>query len=262
LSARAYYNEVDPYAAQWLRNLIAAGLIAPGDVDERSIVDVRPTDLAGYCQCHFFAGIGGWSRALRLAGWHDDRPVWSASLPCQPYSVGAVAHGGAKGKGDDRHLLPYFTPLVAKLEPPIIFGEQVANAVKWGWLDEAFWALESLGYACGAAIVPALAVGARHERKRLSWMAHARGARWQGHQSIECLPFATKATFAVDGDPLAGAGRLLEGDYSGVLPCDGLSVVVERCATKGFGNAIVPEQQAAFIIAATQAIETERVGNP
>lgn len=33
----AYYNEFDPYAAQWLRNLIAAGHIAPGDVDERSI---------------------------------------------------------------------------------------------------------------------------------------------------------------------------------------------------------------------------------
>lgn len=32
----AYYNEIDPFAAQWLRNLIAAGLIAPGDVDERS----------------------------------------------------------------------------------------------------------------------------------------------------------------------------------------------------------------------------------
>jgi hypothetical protein len=39
----AYYNEIDPYAAQWLRNLISAGHIAPGDVDERSIVDVRPT---------------------------------------------------------------------------------------------------------------------------------------------------------------------------------------------------------------------------
>jgi hypothetical protein len=36
----AYYNEVDKYAAQWLRNLIAAGHIARGDVDERSIVDV------------------------------------------------------------------------------------------------------------------------------------------------------------------------------------------------------------------------------
>jgi hypothetical protein len=31
----AYYNEIDPFAAQWLRNLIAAGHIAPGEVDER-----------------------------------------------------------------------------------------------------------------------------------------------------------------------------------------------------------------------------------
>jgi hypothetical protein len=30
----AYYNEFDPFAAAWLRELIKAGLIAPGDVDE------------------------------------------------------------------------------------------------------------------------------------------------------------------------------------------------------------------------------------
>ena len=35
----AYYNEIDPFAAQWLRNLINAGHIAPGIVDERSIED-------------------------------------------------------------------------------------------------------------------------------------------------------------------------------------------------------------------------------
>ena len=41
----AYYNEVDPYAAQWLRNLAAAGHIAAGVVDERSIAEVQPSDL-------------------------------------------------------------------------------------------------------------------------------------------------------------------------------------------------------------------------
>ena len=41
----AYYNEIDPYAAQWLRNLIAADHIAPGEVDERSIDLVDPLDL-------------------------------------------------------------------------------------------------------------------------------------------------------------------------------------------------------------------------
>jgi DNA (cytosine-5)-methyltransferase 1 len=39
--AVAYYNEHDPFAAAWLRELIKAGLIAPGIVDERSIEDVR-----------------------------------------------------------------------------------------------------------------------------------------------------------------------------------------------------------------------------
>ena len=62
--SKAYYNEIDPYAAAWLRNLIAEGHIAPGDVDERSIADVRPSDLADYDQCHFFAGIGLWSLSL------------------------------------------------------------------------------------------------------------------------------------------------------------------------------------------------------
>ena len=77
----AYYNENDPFVAAWLRELIADGLIAKGEVDERSITDVRPGDLAGYDQCHFFAGIGGWSLALRLAGWPDDRPVGTGSCP-------------------------------------------------------------------------------------------------------------------------------------------------------------------------------------
>ena len=76
----AYYNEIDPYAADWLHNLINAGLIAPGHVDQRSIEDVRPGDLAGYTQCHFFAGIGVWSYALRRAGWPDSRAGMPPSL--------------------------------------------------------------------------------------------------------------------------------------------------------------------------------------
>jgi DNA (cytosine-5)-methyltransferase 1 len=71
----AWYNEIDPQKAAWLRELIARGVIAAGDVDERSIADVRPDDLRGYAQCHFFAGIGIWSYALRLAGWPDYREV-------------------------------------------------------------------------------------------------------------------------------------------------------------------------------------------
>jgi DNA (cytosine-5)-methyltransferase 1 len=171
----AYYNEIDPYAAQWLRNLIAAGHIAPGDVDERSIVDVRADDLAGYDQCHFFAGIGGWSRALRLAGWDDDRPVWTGSCPCQPFS----SAGRRKGGADERHLWPDWFRLVRERAPAIIFGEQVARAIGSRWLDAVAHDLEGRLYAFGAAIVPACALRAPHRRDRIWFVANADGAEWR-----------------------------------------------------------------------------------
>ena len=127
---RAYYNEIEPYAAEWLRNLIAEGLIAPGDVDERSIEEVAPDELEGYTQCHFFAGIGGWGHALRLAGWPDERPVWTGSMPCQPLS----SAGQRRGHADRRHLWPAFFRLIAERRPATLFGEQVASNLGREWL--------------------------------------------------------------------------------------------------------------------------------
>ena len=163
----AYYNENDPFAAQWLRNLIAAGHIAPGDVDARSIVDVKADDLEGYEQAHFFAGIGGWSVALRLAGWGDDRPVWTGSCPCQPFS-GA---GERAGFQDERDLWPAWFELIRKRTPTILFGEQVTAATIW--LDRVFVDLEGQNYAVAAAILPACAVDAPHRRDRLWFVADA-----------------------------------------------------------------------------------------
>jgi DNA (cytosine-5)-methyltransferase 1 len=166
-----WYNEVDPFAAQWLRNLIAAGLLPEGEVDEHDIRDVRPSDLAGFDQCHFFAGIGGWPLALTLADWPAARPVWTGSCPCQPFS----AAGQTKGFGDERHLWPVWFRLIAKCHPPIIFGEQVAAAIERGWLDLIFDDLEKEGYACGAVVLPACAVSAPHIRQRLWFVADSDG---------------------------------------------------------------------------------------
>ena len=180
MSSRHYHNENDKLAAAWLRNLIAAGLIAPGDVDERSIADVKPDDLTAYAQCHFFAGIGGWSYALRLAGWPDDRPVWTGSCPCQPFS----AAGKRKGNGDARHLWPEFHRLIGECRPATVFGEQVASKDGRLWLAGVRADLEALGYAVGAADLCAASVGAPHIRQRLWWVAHAKrgAAERHGHE--------------------------------------------------------------------------------
>ncbi|NML34887.1 DNA cytosine methyltransferase [Paraburkholderia antibiotica] len=176
----AYYNEIDPYAAQWLRNLIAKGHIAAGDVDERSIEDVRPDDLRGYTQCHFFAGIGVWSYALRLAGWPDDRPVWTGSCPCQPFS----AAGKGVGFADERHLWPAWAWLVGERRPAVIFGEQVASKDIDPWIDLVQADLEAMGYALGCVPFPSAGVGAPHIRDRAYFMAHANNTRSQGRQRV------------------------------------------------------------------------------
>jgi DNA (cytosine-5)-methyltransferase 1 len=170
----AYYNEIDPYAAQWLRNLIAAGHIAPGEVDERSIEDVAPDDLAGYDQCHFFAGIGVWSLALRQAGWPDDRPIWTGSCPCQPFS--AAGKGG--GFDDERHLWPSFHWLIEQCRPSVVAGEQVAGKGGAAWLDLVSADLEGTGYAFGAVVSPAAGYGAPHIRHRTYWVADADNKRF------------------------------------------------------------------------------------
>lgn len=177
-----YYNENDPYAAQWLRNLIHEGLIPDGYVDERSIVDVKAEQIIEFNQCHFFAGIGGWAYALQLAGIQEGTKLWTGSCPCQPFS----AAGKHKGQADERHLWPEMFRLIRECKPPIVFGEQVASAIGHGWLDGISDDLEAENYAVGSAVLPACSVGAPHIRQRLFWVADSRHeSAWRPARSAE-----------------------------------------------------------------------------
>lgn len=261
----AYYNEIDPYAAQWLRNLIAAGHIAAGDVDERSIVDVRSSDLCGFSQVHFFAGIGGWSAALRYASWPDESPVWTGSCPCQSLSVA----GQRKGHADKRHLWPAFYRLIAERRPPIVFGEQVAGTDGLEWLAGVRADLEAAGYACGAADLPAASVAAPHKRHRLYWMAHAHGgnASAEGLQRSRQQRQQPKNGFDPEGmgnaesEPLRRRGQPWQSAVA--IRCDdgsrriepGILALVDGIPNRlaqlrAYGNAIVPQVAAEFIRAA------------
>jgi DNA (cytosine-5)-methyltransferase 1 len=271
---KAYYNEIDPYAASWLRNLIAAGHIAPGVVDERDIRDIDPDELRGYVQCHFFAGIGGWSYALRLAGWPDDRPVWTGSCPCQPFSNA----GKQRGSEDERHLWPAFFRLIRECRPAIAFGEQVAGSAGYAWWDHVAADLESEGYAAAACDIGAHSVGAPHLRQRLYWVADSRRERLEGREeegatarpidgSGRSRPVLGKhggrtgvlvqpaskggvgvrlpANRGLDGGPVQSHTEWM-GVEPGIFPlAHGVSGRVGRL--RAYGNAIVPQVAAAFI---------------
>jgi DNA (cytosine-5)-methyltransferase 1 len=294
----AYYNEIDPFAAAWLRELIKAGLIAYGEVDERSIELVQPDDLRGFVQCHFFAGIGGWSYALRLAGWPDDRAVWSGSCPCQPFS----SAGKGRGKDDARHLWPQFRRVIRQCRPAVVFGEQVASKAGRVWLSAVFADVEALAYRAAGADLCAAGVGTPHIRQRLYFVladsASSRRKRKIGHSEgkarqdtrllVSCA--IGEAGDMGDADDARSQGRVERWDGTDQCAARPASVagfwsecewiacrdwksrpvepgtfplahgVPARVGRlRGYGNAIVPEAAAAFIEAYCD-IEAESVG--
>ncbi len=278
----AYYNDADPFACAWARELIKAGLVADGEVDERPIQEVQPSDLAGFVQCHFFCGILGWSLALRLAGWPDDRAIWTGSAPCQPFSSAGAQAGGH----DPRDLWPAWFKLIAECRPSVLAGEQVSAAVRHGWLDRVCADLEACDYAVGAVIAGAHSVGAFHIRQRLWFVAdddergrevepparrlHGDGSQrddvdgcgepggmvdaererrrggesWGGDAGHARLP--GEAHFWSDAIWLPCADGKARPVEPGTFPlAHGVSARVGRL--RGYGNAIVPQVAAAFI---------------
>ncbi|MCH9836286.1 DNA cytosine methyltransferase [bacterium] len=256
----AFYNEIDPYAAQWLRNLIAAGAIAPGVVDERSVWDIAPEELDGFTQCHFFAGIGVWSRSLRRAGWPDDRPVWTASCPCQPFSVA----GESRGFADERHAWPAVLWLVQARQPRTLFGEQVSSKDGLDWFDVVQADLDREGYIVGGLDTCAASVSAPHRRQRLYFVADSiseglEGRREEpGHDEALLPPeaggssvpdsFWSDAEWVRCDDPGGPRWRPIE---PRTFPlADGPPAFVGRL--RAYGNALCAQQASEFVTARMQ----------
>jgi len=236
-----YYNDSEPFVCAWLRNLIAAGLLPAGDVDERPIQEVMPDDVRRYTQAHFFAGIGGWAYALQLAGW-GDRPVWTGSCPCQPLSGAGLGLAHA----DQRHVWPAFYRLIEECRPPVVFGEQVAKKLGLEWFAGVRADLEAARYACGAVDLCAASVGAPHIRQRLFWVADANSAGWQDAARWTGQAGPPGRLLIAAQAPEAGLREWAPQPATGWV-VDGLPYVPH--AVRGYGNAVVPQVAAAFVSA-------------
>lgn len=240
---KALYNENDRYCCDWLSNLMDAGLITPGKIDDRSIHEVAPDDVAGFNRVHFFAGIGGWDYALNLAGWKESE-VWTGSCPCQPFSLA----GKQRGFADERHLWPVWYELIKERRPAKVFGEQVASASEWLRLVRGD--LEALGYAVGAMPVQAASAGADHLRDRYWFVADA-----ESGEDRRVLKPRLSTDPAAGGDSrhewVIGADGKSRRVKSGIrLLAHGVPARVGKL--RAFGNAIDPRPAAAFIQAASE----------
>lgn len=229
----AYYNEIDPYAVCWLRNLIDNRLIMPGQVDDRSIKDVKLRDIDGFNRCHFFAGIAGWELALKLSDWPENIPVWTGSCPCQPYSV--ASHGLSK---NDKVLWPCWFRLVQQSKPPVIFSEQVDSLAGRKWLEKAIYDLSRIGYNVTYASICASLLG--FPRRRRLWLAADSDSNIERNGTIHAKMASLQASsemVRVNWREL----RRMDKDSNGVPATMG--------RRRAYGNAIVPQVASAFISA-------------
>lgn len=249
----AFYNDNDPFVAQWLRNLVSAGHLPSGVVDERGIEHIRPEDLDGFDECHFFAGIGGWPLAVRQAGGTRGLRVWTGSCPCQPFS----AAGRKNGFDDDRHMWPSWFRLIDACRPDVVFGEQVSSPHALEWLDAVFDDMEGAGYTCGALDLCAASVGAPHIRQRLYWVAYADGKRfeelcvlprWGEVQESETARPSEAVLFWNDAEWIECIDEKQRPVEPGTFPLvDGFPTRVEQL--RAYGNAIVVPLAAKFVSA-------------
>lgn len=102
--------------------------------------------------------------------WRGTVDILSAGYPCQPFSVA----GKRRGAADPRHLWPHVARIIAEIEPPFVFLENVAHHLRLGF-PEVATGLVGMGYRLAAGLFTAAEVGAPHKRERLFILAVREG---------------------------------------------------------------------------------------
>lgn len=109
--------------------------------------------------------------------------VICGGFPCQPFS-----HAGKRlGREDNRSLWPEYRRIIEELRPTWVIGENVIGIVGME-LDNVLADLEGMGYACRPFDIPACALGANHERRRIWIIAHSSGVGSKRSWDESCEP--------------------------------------------------------------------------
>lgn len=166
--------------------------------------------------------------------------VISGGFPCQPFSVA----GKRRGSEDDRYLWPEMLRVIEELLPAWVVGENVAGIVNMA-LDTVLSDLEAKGYAAGAFIIPACAVGAPHRRDRIAVVANADSIGYKGakrlSENIEKIVIGTTRAFGTIAQFPDGIDWMQRARESGFLRRNnGLPHRLDRL--RSLGNAVVPQQ--------------------
>lgn len=181
-------------------------------------------ELEGYCQANLISKME--------AGLLDAAPIWSdlksfpfghfyslvdiytVGFPCQPFSCA----GKQEADNDPRHLWPYIRDGIERMQPKLVFLENVdaiisAKLKGSGWSDpegtpvllHVLRELERIGYRCTWGSFSAAEVGAPHRRKRVFILAH--GKDCQRRLQLCAREWKENSEFGGRGETMADTGR-------------------------------------------------------